>query len=163
MSWIQIKCPNSGWRTKNENYWAKKIMVSTIVFSFIWSNMLKCTKRTKNKSRIDQWRLLFSSKIGTIAIAISPIIWKQNQYRGIQGPGIQDGSYLVSFGMVGLFSFGMPFKIQTIQHLNYFHPFKIQACLVFEPPLYKFKRVGKHFELFNHTVCLGTLFSTKNF
>ena len=38
---------------------------------------------------------------------------------------VQDGSYLVGFGMVGLFCFGMPFKIRTIQNPNNFEPFKI--------------------------------------
>ena len=48
--------------------------------------------------------------IGTVAtaIAIVQIIQKQNQYIGIQ-----DGAYLVGFGMVGLFSSGMPFNIQA--------------------------------------------------
>ena len=54
--------------------------------------------------------------IGTVAtaIAIVQIIQKQNQYKGIQ-----DGAYLVGFGMVGLFSSGMPFNIQTtFNHSN---------------------------------------------
>ena len=44
--------------------------------------------------------------------------------------------YLVKFGIVGLFRFGMAFKVGTIQHPNNFQPFKIRTCLVFKPPLY---------------------------
>ena len=47
------------------------------------------------------------------AVAIIPTIQKWNQ--NIE---IYEGSYLVEFGMVGLFGFGMPFQIGTIQHLN---------------------------------------------
>ena len=59
--------------------------------------------------------------IGTVAtaIAIVQIIQKQNQYIGIQ-----DGAYLVGFGMVGLFSSGMQFNIQTT-----FNHSKLKKCI----------------------------------
>ena len=65
------------------------------------------------------WDGLVFEWLGTIATAIAmvPNIQKQNKYIGIQD--------LVQFGMVGLFVFGMPFKIRTIvQHPNNFRPFK---------------------------------------
>ena len=51
---------------------------------------------------------------------------------------IQDGGFLLGFEMVGLFGFAMPFKIRSIQHQNNFWPFKIQTCLLFEPPTVQF-------------------------
>ena len=70
--------------------------------------------------------------IGTITtpIAIVTSIWKWNQYIEIQ-----DGSYLVRFGMVGMSGVGMPFKSRAIQHPNNFPQFKIQMCSIFEPPM----------------------------
>ena len=65
------------------------------------------------------WDGLVFEWLGTIATAIAmvPNIQKQNKHIGIQD--------LVQFGMVGLFVFGMPFKIRTIvQHPNNFRPFK---------------------------------------
>ena len=49
-------------------------------------------------------------------------IRKRNQYIEIQ-----DGSYLVGFGMVWLFGFGIPFEIRTIQYPNNSGPFKIET------------------------------------
>ena len=37
--------------------------------------------------------------------------------------------------MVVLLSFGMPFEIRAIQHLNNFRPFEIGTCSVFELPI----------------------------
>ena len=67
--------------------------------------------------------------IGTTATAVVPTIQKGNQYIGIQ-----DGGYLVRFGMVEQLGFGMPYKIRTVQHSNNFGPFEIIRCLVFEVP-----------------------------
>ena len=57
------------------------------------------------------WGWLGIRMIGTIAtaVAIDPTIQKWNQ-----NLEIQDGSYLVRFGMVGLFGFGMSFQFRTI-------------------------------------------------
>ena len=72
-------------------------------------------------------------KIRTIASAkaIVPTIQKRNQC-----VGIEDSIYLVEFGMVRLFGFGMLFGIQTIENPNGFWPFKIWFCWVLQPPLY---------------------------
>ena len=51
---------------------------------------------------------------------------------------VQDGGYLVRFGMVELAVLEFCFKteIRTIQHPSNFGPFKIWTCLVFELTLY---------------------------
>ena len=59
--------------------------------------------------------VLFTSHNTIASIAIVSTIQKHHQYIGIQ-----DGGYLVRFGMVGLFGFGMPFKIRAIQKPNLF-------------------------------------------
>ena len=49
--------------------------------------------------------------------------------------------YLIRFGIVGLFGFGMPFEIRTVQHPSNFWPFKIWISLVFNPQLYTFFKI----------------------
>ena len=70
--------------------------------------------------------------VGNLASAKVTTIQKWSQYIAIQ-----DGGYLVLFGMNGLFGFGMTFKIRTIQRPDKFRPFKFQTCSVFQPQLYK--------------------------
>ena len=60
-------------------------------------------------------------------------IQKPNQYIGILR-----WRPFWSFLNDPLFRFRMAFEYRTIQHSNFFRPFKIQTCSVFKPPLYCF-------------------------
>ena len=112
------------WRSEYQICWYSQAQIPNI--------------QIQNSFKIGMFWCLDLGWYGTIAIV--PAFQKWNWYT--------DGGYLVRFRMVGLFSFGMSFGIQTIKHRSNFRPFKICMYLVWAPTVLV---TGLPFTIWKHT------------